>query len=138
MFESLRPRSHRTRSTLQHHMQIMGHTVVNGSVHTGCKQHQRVCTQICTQICLRVLCEWGLRYPRWGHTFTDMDWPQSLDADGRYCFPQQRRQEQRKCSLQACCRVPTSSLTIIPKWNYIYKRKRKSVSNGNKVTPKGK
>ncbi len=30
--------------------------MVNGSVHTGCKQHQRVCTQIC----LRVLCEQGL------------------------------------------------------------------------------
>ena len=29
------------------------------SVHTGCKQHQRVCTQICMQICSRVLCEWG-------------------------------------------------------------------------------
>ncbi len=38
----------------------MGHTVVNGSVHTGCKQHQRVCTQICMRICLRVLCEQGL------------------------------------------------------------------------------
>ncbi len=38
----------------------MGHTVVNGSVHTGCKQHQRVCIQICMQICLRVLCEQGL------------------------------------------------------------------------------
>ena len=36
--------------------QIMGHTVVNASVHTGCKQYQRVCTQIC----LRVLCEQGL------------------------------------------------------------------------------
>ncbi len=42
-------------------MQIMGHTTVNGSVHTGCKQHQRVCTQICAQICFRVLCEWGRR-----------------------------------------------------------------------------
>ncbi len=41
-------------------MQIMEHTAVNGSVHTGCKQHQRVCTQICMQICLRILCEQGL------------------------------------------------------------------------------
>ncbi len=37
--------------------QIMEHTAVNGSVHTSCKQHQRVCTQIC----LYVLCERGLR-----------------------------------------------------------------------------
>ena len=35
------------------------HTVVNGSVHTACKQHQRLCAQICVQICLRVLCERG-------------------------------------------------------------------------------
>ena len=42
------------------HLQIMEHTAVNGSVHTGCRQHQRVCTQICVQICLCVLCEWGL------------------------------------------------------------------------------
>ncbi len=41
--------------------QIMGHTAVNGSVHTGCKQHQRLCAQICMQICLRALCERGLR-----------------------------------------------------------------------------
>ena len=31
--------------------------MVNGSVHTACKQHQRVCTQICVQMCSRVLCE---------------------------------------------------------------------------------
>ena len=42
--------------------QIMEHTAVNGSVHTGCKQHERVCVQICTQICLCVLCERGLRF----------------------------------------------------------------------------
>ncbi len=41
----------------------MEHTAVNESVHTGCKQHQ----SICTQICLRVLCEWGLGDP--GSTF---------------------------------------------------------------------
>ncbi len=39
----------------------MEHTAVNGSVHTACKQHQKVCTQICRHICSRVLCEWGLR-----------------------------------------------------------------------------
>ncbi len=42
------------RSTLQHAHANMEHTAVNGSVHTGCKQHQRVCAQN-----LRVLCEWG-------------------------------------------------------------------------------
>ncbi len=41
-------------------MQISEHIMVNGSVHTGCKQHQRVCTQICMQMSLRVLCELGL------------------------------------------------------------------------------
>ncbi len=40
--------------------QIMEHTIANGSVHTGCKKHQRVCMHICTQICLRVLYEQGL------------------------------------------------------------------------------
>ena len=38
----------------------MEHTAVNGSVHTGCKQHKRVCTQISAQIHLSILCEWGL------------------------------------------------------------------------------
>ena len=45
------------------HMQIMEHTALNGSVHTGCKHHQRVCTQICAQIRLRVLCESGPNEP---------------------------------------------------------------------------
>ncbi len=36
------------------HLQIMEHIVVNGSVHTACKQHQRVCLQICVEF-LRVL-----------------------------------------------------------------------------------
>ena len=36
------------------HMQIMEHILVNGSVHTACKQHQRV------QMCFRLLCERGL------------------------------------------------------------------------------
>ena len=40
-------------------MQIVEHTIVNGSVHTGCTQHERVCAQICLQTCLRILCEWG-------------------------------------------------------------------------------
>ncbi len=35
-------------------VQMMEHTVVNGSVH---KQHQRAFTQICVQFCLRALCE---------------------------------------------------------------------------------
>ncbi len=52
----LRPSSHRTRSTSQQAQQIMEHIVVNGSVHTACKQHERVCMQMC----LRVLCEWAL------------------------------------------------------------------------------
>ncbi len=46
------PRNRRT--------QILEHIIINGSVHTGCKQHQKVCTQIGMQICLRVLCERGL------------------------------------------------------------------------------
>ena len=41
--------------------QAMGHIAPNGSVHTGCTQHQRVCMQIGVQICLGVLCEPGLR-----------------------------------------------------------------------------
>ncbi len=41
-------------------MQILEHIIINGSVHTGCKQHQRVCMQICMQICLCILCERGL------------------------------------------------------------------------------
>ncbi len=41
-------------------MQIIEHTVVNRSVHTGCTQHQRVCTQIGVQVCLCLLCERGL------------------------------------------------------------------------------
>ncbi len=50
----------------------MKHTVVNGSVHTTCKQHQRVCTQIWTLICLRILCERVLilcvrRFLGWQH-----------------------------------------------------------------------
>ncbi len=40
--------------------QISEHIMVIGSVHTGCKQYQRVCTQICMQMCKRVLCERGL------------------------------------------------------------------------------
>ena len=58
---SFGPRSHRTRSTLQHAHTNYGTHRGNGSVHTGCTQHQRVCTQICVQICLRILSERGLR-----------------------------------------------------------------------------
>ena len=39
----------------------MEHTAVNESVHTACKQHQRVCRQMSMQMCLRVLRERGLR-----------------------------------------------------------------------------
>ncbi len=39
------------------HTQILEHIMINGIVHTGCKQHQK----LCTQICLRVLCERGLK-----------------------------------------------------------------------------
>ncbi len=38
----------------------MGPVVVNGSVHTARKQHQRICVRICVRIASRVLCEWGL------------------------------------------------------------------------------
>ena len=38
----------------------MEHILINGIVHTGYKQHQRVCTQICMQMCLSVLCERAL------------------------------------------------------------------------------
>ena len=38
--------------------QIIEHIVVNGSVHTGCTQHQRVYSQMC----LRLLCELAQRY----------------------------------------------------------------------------
>ncbi len=31
-------------------VQIMEHTAVNGSVHTGCKQQTRVCRQICSRV----------------------------------------------------------------------------------------
>ena len=57
--DGLRPRSHRTRSTLQHARTNYG---------THCSKwdcshrlHQRVCTQICMQICWRILREPGLR-----------------------------------------------------------------------------
>ncbi len=61
-WEQIRARSHRTQSTSQQvYICKLWDTVVNRSVHTGCKQHQRVCRQICMQICLRVLCEQDLR-----------------------------------------------------------------------------
>ncbi len=46
------------RSTLQQACPNNG-THINRSVHTACKQHQRVCTQMCS----RVLCERSLRLP---------------------------------------------------------------------------
>ena len=58
----LRPSSHRTQNTSQQaYMQMVEHTVINRSVHTACKQHQRICMQISMQICFRVLCERGQR-----------------------------------------------------------------------------
>ena len=39
------------------HVKLNLSIAANGSVHAGCTQHQRVCTQICS----RVLCELGLR-----------------------------------------------------------------------------
>ena len=54
-----RPSSHTGRgrgAPRNRRRQILQHIIVNGSVHTGCKQHQRVFMQICMQICLRVLC----------------------------------------------------------------------------------
>ena len=35
----------------------MGPVVINGSVHTECKQHQRNCIRICVRVTSRVLCE---------------------------------------------------------------------------------
>ncbi len=57
LVNNLRPSSHRTQSTLQQAFTNFGTHYPQGSVHTSCKQHQRVCTQICAQICLCVLCE---------------------------------------------------------------------------------
>ncbi len=49
-FAALRPSSHRT--------QIMEYILVNESVHTACKQHQKVCTQIVRK-CAYVSCANG-------------------------------------------------------------------------------
>ena len=54
--------------------QAMGHIAANGSVHTGCTQHQRVCVQICMQICLHILCELGLFCHRGGNVPCSV-WP---------------------------------------------------------------
>ncbi len=61
-FSILRPNSHRTRTrcaTLRKHM---GPVVINGSIHTACKQHQRKNVPICMRVASRVLCELGLSY----------------------------------------------------------------------------
>ena len=39
----------------------IGPVVVNGSVHTACKQHQRKNVPICMRVASRVLCELGLK-----------------------------------------------------------------------------
>ncbi len=48
-----------TRRTTQRKQ--MGSVVVNGSVHTACKQHQRKDLLICVRVAWPVLCEFGLR-----------------------------------------------------------------------------
>ena len=53
--EGMGPVHTERRAPRNRQMQIIRHILVNGSVHTGCKQHQKVCIQIC----LRVLCERG-------------------------------------------------------------------------------
>ncbi len=42
-------------------LQILKHTAVNGSVHTACTQHQRICVKFCIQICFHILCVLGTR-----------------------------------------------------------------------------
>ena len=51
----------------------MEHLVVNGSVHTACKQHQRVCMQSCAQMCLCVLCERPYDCGQFVSPFTDIN-----------------------------------------------------------------
>ena len=64
---TFRPR-HKGRETPRNRlMQIMEHTVFNGSVHKACTQHKRNCIQIWAQMCFRFLCELGLcakKYPK--------------------------------------------------------------------------
>ncbi len=62
-----RPHSHRMRDATRRDatrraMQCkqMGPVVINGSVHTARKQHQRICIRICVRVASRVLCEWDL------------------------------------------------------------------------------
>ncbi len=76
----------------------MEHIVINGSVHTGCKQYQRVCTQICMQMGLRVLCEWGLRH----HCRVSFVWPlRSL------------RRHSQKTRSKLCYEGPSGSCTFL-------------------------
>ena len=48
-------------------MQIIEHTVFNGSVHTAYTQYQRICMQICAQMGFRVLCELVLILSQFAH-----------------------------------------------------------------------
>ena len=41
----------------------MGPVIINGSVHTARKQHQRKNTPICTCVASRILCKLGLWFP---------------------------------------------------------------------------
>ena len=43
----------------------MGPVAVNWSVHTACKQHQRICVPLCMCVASRVLCELGLNILCW-------------------------------------------------------------------------
>ncbi len=56
--KQFRPRSHRTRSTLQKAAHMMEHIAANGSVHTAHKQHHRICLQTC--LC-ELCCLWRRR-----------------------------------------------------------------------------
>ncbi len=57
-FGNLRTPVHTGRRTPHNtRKQIKEHIVVNGSVHTARKQHERISTQIWVESCLRVLCE---------------------------------------------------------------------------------
>ncbi len=59
---TIRPHSQGTRNAMRRTMQRkqMGPVVVNGSVHTAGKQHQRICVPICMRVASGVLCELGL------------------------------------------------------------------------------
>ncbi len=82
---------------------IMKHIVVNGSVHTACKQHKRVCMQMC----LRVLCERALRSVSCAETIWQTSWygsdfgvVESLQRRGWWRWQQERQQQQHTTTIQ--------------------------------------